>query len=100
MSHEANGLAVAIRAGDRKALARGITLVESSRPEDRAQAGELVQSLVDATGGAHRIGVTGVPETFIVDAGGRIRYRHIGPVTPEIWSTVLKPLIDALESAT
>lgn len=47
-----------------------------------------------------RIGVTGVPETFIVDAGGRIRYRHIGPVTPEIWSTVLKPLIDALESAT
>lgn len=41
-------------------------------------------------------GVTGAPETFVVDAGGVIRYKHIGPVTPEVWENTLKPLIAQL----
>ena len=38
-------------------------------------------------------GVRGVPETFVVDAEGIVAYKHIGPVTAEIWRDVLAPLI-------
>ncbi|MEE8271696.1 MAG: DsbE family thiol:disulfide interchange protein [Alphaproteobacteria bacterium] len=41
-------------------------------------------------------GVYGVPETFVVDAAGRIRFRHAGPLTPAQVETVLLPLIEAL----
>lgn len=41
-------------------------------------------------------GVTGAPETFVVDAAGVIRYKHIGPVTPEVWEKTLLPLIEQL----
>jgi len=30
-------------------------------------------------------GVYGAPETFFVDAMGRVQYRHVGPMTPEVW---------------
>ncbi len=42
------------------------------------------------------LGVTGAPETFVVDAEGVIRYKHIGPITPEVWKTKLAPLIAQL----
>lgn len=35
-------------------------------------------------------GVYGVPETFVIDGEGRIRYKHIGPLTPEAVETVLR----------
>lgn len=38
-------------------------------------------------------GVYGVPETYIIDADGRIRYRHVGPLTPDIVQRELMPLI-------
>jgi len=41
-------------------------------------------------------GVTGAPETFVVDKLGRIRYKQIGPITPQIWREELKPLIEKL----
>lgn len=44
------------------------------------------------------LGVTGVPETFVVDRTGRIRYRHAGPVTDEVWSETFAPLIAELRS--
>lgn len=44
-------------------------------------------------------GVTGAPETFVVDANGVIRYKHIGPVTPEVWENTLKPLIEELRKS-
>ena len=58
-----------IEAGDRAVLARGITLVESARPEDRPLAEALMARLLPRTGHAQRVGITGVPgvgkSTFI-----------------------------------
>ncbi len=44
------------------------------------------------------LGVTGAPETFIVDRKGRIRYRQIGPISPDTWTNLLEPLIARLRS--
>jgi LAO/AO transport system kinase len=51
----------AIHAGDRVALARAITLIESAKPEDQAKAQALLASLLPHTGNAIRIGISGVP---------------------------------------
>ena len=65
----ADDLAAAVRRGDRRALARAVTLVESTRPDHRRAAEELIAALLPATGGATRIGITGPPgagkSTFI-----------------------------------
>ena len=42
-------------------------------------------------------GVTGAPETFVIDEQGRIRHKHVGVITRENWRMVLKPLIEGLE---
>lgn len=42
------------------------------------------------------LGVTGVPETFVIDRTGRIRYRHAGPVTEDVWRQSFEPLLAAL----
>jgi cytochrome c biogenesis protein CcmG/thiol:disulfide interchange protein DsbE len=44
------------------------------------------------------LGVTGVPETFLVDPTGRVRYRHAGPLTAETWEAVFEPLIKTMRS--
>lgn len=54
-------LAARIRAGDRAALARAITLVESTRPDHQAEARALLTALMPYAGNADRIGLTGVP---------------------------------------
>ncbi len=54
-------LAAALRAGDRAALGRAITLVESTLPEHRVAAEELLAALLPHAGGAIRVGITGVP---------------------------------------
>jgi cytochrome c biogenesis protein CcmG/thiol:disulfide interchange protein DsbE len=38
-------------------------------------------------------GVYGVPETFVIDRQGVIRYKHIGPVTPEVLRDKIEPLL-------
>ncbi|MFV0318078.1 MAG: methylmalonyl Co-A mutase-associated GTPase MeaB [Microthrixaceae bacterium] len=59
--------------GDRTVLARAITLVESSTAHDRRLAAEVLDRLLPAAGGAHRVGITGVPgvgkSTFIDQLG-------------------------------
>lgn len=42
-------------------------------------------------------GVYGVPETFVIDRQGIIRYKHIGPVTVEALKTTILPLVKELE---
>jgi cytochrome c biogenesis protein CcmG, thiol:disulfide interchange protein DsbE len=44
------------------------------------------------------LGVTGAPETFVIDRTGHIRYKQIGPITPEVWSGTLAPMIARLEA--
>ncbi len=44
-------------------------------------------------------GVYGVPETFLIDREGHIRYKHIGPITPEVLKDVLMPKIEELRRA-
>ena len=41
-------------------------------------------------------GVTGVPETFIVDADGIIRFKYAGPLTPELIARKLRPVLEAV----
>lgn len=43
------------------------------------------------------LGVTGAPETFIVDKEGRIRYKQVGPIGWRVWKEQLKPIVEALE---
>ena len=65
--------AAGVRAGDRSTLARAITLVESNRPDHRDQAQELLVDLLPDAGGAHRVGITGVPgvgKSTFIDAIG------------------------------
>jgi cytochrome c biogenesis protein CcmG/thiol:disulfide interchange protein DsbE len=42
------------------------------------------------------LGVYGVPETFVIDTAGRIRYRHPGPLTPDIVDREIRPLLAEL----
>jgi cytochrome c biogenesis protein CcmG/thiol:disulfide interchange protein DsbE len=41
-------------------------------------------------------GVYGVPETFVIDKAGVIRFKHVGPMTPEILQTRVVPLLKEL----
>jgi len=41
-------------------------------------------------------GVYGVPETFVVDAEGRIRHRHVGPLTDRVVAETIRPLLKSL----
>lgn len=62
-----------VRAGDRAVLGRAITLIESTSPRHEAKAQEMLQRLLPFTGGARRVGITGVPgvgkSTFIEALG-------------------------------
>ena len=58
-------------------------------------------SIVDAEGSLGLdLGVYGAPETYLVDAGGIIRYRHVGVVDEGVWRDVLEPVLRELQGAT
>lgn len=44
------------------------------------------------------LGVTGAPETYVIDKKGLIRFKHVGIVTDEVWDKTLFPLIQKLEA--
>ncbi len=44
------------------------------------------------------LGVSGVPETFVVDRRGRVRYRQVGAITPQIWAETIEPLMARLKA--
>lgn len=93
-------LADRLRAGLRRALAQAITLVESTRPSDRARAEELLSRLAPYTGRAVRVGVSGVPgvgkSTFIealgmhlVGRGHRLAVLAIDPSSQRSGGSIL-----------
>ena len=54
-------------------------------------------SAVDLEGRAGMdYGVYGAPESYIIDKGGTIRLKHVGPVTPDVWANKVLPLIQEL----
>jgi LAO/AO transport system kinase len=65
-----------VLAGDRRAVSRAITLVESRRADHRERAQELLVELLPHAGGARRVGISGVPgvgkSTFIDELGVRL----------------------------
>ncbi len=86
--------------GDRGILARAITLVESQRPDHRKLAQDLLVELLPHTGGAVRIGITGVPgvgkSTFIdqlgtqlTGAGHRVAVLAVDPSSPRTGGSIL-----------
>lgn len=42
------------------------------------------------------LGISGVPETFVIDSQGKIRYHHAGPLDPEDMENTVMPLLDSL----
>ena len=40
------------------------------------------------------LGVYGAPETFVIDAEGVVRYRHVGVVNKEVWEQTLLPVFN------
>ena len=85
---------------DRRSLAQAITLVESSRPDHRAEAIELLESVLPDTGGSVRVGITGQPgagkSTFIealglhlVDAGHKVAVLAVDPSSTRSGGSIL-----------
>jgi len=103
-------LTAGLRLGDRRALARAITLVESTRPEHREAAERLVEALLPGTGGAIRIGISGPPgagkSTFIerfgldgIDLGRRIAVLAVDPASKRGGGAILGDKIRMTELA-
>lgn len=44
------------------------------------------------------LGVTGAPESFIIDKTGHIRFKQTGPITPDVWINKIQPIIEHLQS--
>jgi LAO/AO transport system kinase len=89
-----------VRSGNRASIARAITLVESRRPDHRAQAQELLVALLPSTGNAQRVGVTGVPgvgkSTFIdqlgvdlISSGHRVAVLAVDPSSGRTGGSIL-----------
>ena len=92
--------AEAILSGDRRALAKAITLVESQRVEDRQSAQQLLTALLPHTGGSIRVGISGVPgvgkSTFIeafgsqvIEQGHRLAVLAVDPSSPVAGGSIL-----------
>ncbi len=86
--------------GDRAMLARAITLVESSRPNHRALAQQVLQKVLPATGDALRIGITGVPgvgKSTLIDQlgialiarGHKVAVLAVDPTSPRTGGSIL-----------
>ena len=54
-------------------------------------------SVIDRDGRAGiDYGVYGVPETFVIDRAGIVRFKHVGPLTQEVWTREIQPLLQQL----
>jgi LAO/AO transport system kinase len=93
-------LAAAIRSGDRAALPRAITLLESTRADHREQAQQLLLELLPDSGNAHRVGITGVPGVgksttvealgmYLIDQGHRVAVLAVDPSSTRTGGSIL-----------
>lgn len=100
MSLDPTLLAQGVLAGQRRALARAITLIESTRPDHREAAEALLHQLLPHSGRSVRIGITGVPgagkSTFIeafglhvVGKGHRLAVLAVDPSSPRSGGSIL-----------
>ncbi len=89
-----------LRSGDRRALAKCITLVESKRPVDRDLANQLIEDILPDTGRSYRIGISGVPgvgkSTFIesfglhlIEQGKKVAVLAVDPSSPVAGGSIL-----------
>jgi len=97
---ESAELAKAIRSGDRAALARAITLVESTRSDHRKQAQRLLLDLMVDAGGAMHVGITGVPGVgkstsiealgmYLIEQGHRVAVLAVDPSSTRTGGSIL-----------
>jgi len=95
-----DALATGVRHGDRRTLAKAITLVESTRPDHQDAAQQLLEGLLPHTGEAVRIGITGVPgvgkSTFIeafglylIGHGKRVAVLAVDPSSARTGGSIL-----------
>ncbi len=100
MTAPAHPLAAALLAGERRALARAITLSESARPEHEVQAQALLAEVLPRAGRSLRLGLTGVPgvgkSTFIealglrlADAGHRVAVLAVDPSSARTGGSIM-----------
>lgn len=106
MSQSLSELAAAVRDGDRSALARAITLVESTRADHRKRAQELLLELSPASGrypqpeAAARVGITGVPGVgkstgiealgmYLIEQGHRVAVLAVDPSSTRTGGSIL-----------
>lgn len=93
-------LAAAVRGGDRAALPRAITLVESTRPDHRDQAQQLLLALMPEAGNSHHVGITGVPGVgkstmiealgmHLIERGHRVAVLAVDPSSTRTGGSIL-----------
>jgi LAO/AO transport system kinase len=99
-SVDLKALAKDLRAGNRAALARAITLIESRRGDHQAAARELVQALLPETGKAIRVGITGSPGVgksttidtlgmFLIERGHKVAVLAVDPSSARTGGSIL-----------
>ncbi len=104
MTPQKNGavdeLATAVRSGDRAALPRAITLLESTRADHRQQAQQLLLALLPDSGNAHRVGITGVPGVgksttieslgmYLIEQGHKVAVLAVDPSSTRTGGSIL-----------
>ncbi|WIM88705.1 methylmalonyl Co-A mutase-associated GTPase MeaB [Candidatus Mycobacterium wuenschmannii] len=93
-------LAASVRAGDRSALPRAITLVESTRADHRDRAQQLLLQLMPAAGNALHVGITGVPGVgksttiealgmYLIGRGHRVAVLAVDPSSTRTGGSIL-----------
>src|SRR4051794_5546689 len=100
MTTKVEELAAAVRSGDRAALPRAITLVESTRADHREQAQRLLMALMPQAGSAMHVGITGVPGVgksttieslgmHLIEQGHRVAVLAVDPSSTRTGGSIL-----------
>ncbi|MGB8506687.1 methylmalonyl Co-A mutase-associated GTPase MeaB, partial [Mycobacterium sp.] len=100
MTESVEALADAVRSGDRTELSRAITLLESTRPDRREQAQQLLLRLLPDAGNSLHVGITGVPGAgksttiealgmMLIEQGHRVAVLAVDPSSTRTGGSIL-----------